>query len=409
MTADCQSDPVTVDYLDTVPAKAHKTKTVEGRLCETLRKLAATEGNLHLFATLKRLGLSTNDVSSFVEKQLIHKKVVSHSDPKLRRVAMHSKLVDASAYAKRLRQEKNTWKQRIFKKYQGNKSKGKRVVDELLQKYKHQKLLEYEDADRKIKFYMDKSELNKSMKEIPKETSRFLNGVNIFSADQELVAEDPLGPFICHKSIKLTQDELNILSRGPKFMIRCDLSEEEHKIDVEKMIVKQKFDNCFNQCEDDSSVALNTSASVQNQNKPSAEKVFGVRSNRVKGENCNMDKLDNFDVKWEENCGSMPYDHRSKILDLGNMRATNYKYNKNICLPPNESPQVESAHESRRTELMRVFERVAKDPKFKDPGNESNLSPSELRGLRSLKKRIREGSIVIADTDKSKRLSLIHI
>ena len=108
----------------------------------TLRKLAVTEGNLHLLTTLKKLGLSTNDVSNFVDKQLIHKKVVTQSDSKVRRVAMHSKIVDASAYAKRLRQEKNLWRKRLFKKYQGNKSKGRRVMDELLQKYKHQKVMQ---------------------------------------------------------------------------------------------------------------------------------------------------------------------------------------------------------------------------------------------------------------------------
>ena len=58
-----------IDNLDTVPPQAQKTKTVEGRLLETLRKLAVTEGNLYLFTTLKSLGLSTNDVTHFVSKQ----------------------------------------------------------------------------------------------------------------------------------------------------------------------------------------------------------------------------------------------------------------------------------------------------------------------------------------------------
>ena len=58
-----------IDVIDTVPAMAQTTKTVEGRLMETLKKLAATEGNLYLFNTLKGMGLSTNNVTNFVLKQ----------------------------------------------------------------------------------------------------------------------------------------------------------------------------------------------------------------------------------------------------------------------------------------------------------------------------------------------------
>ena len=80
-----------VDFTDTVPAKGQSTKTVEGRLMVTLRNLAVTEGNLHLFSTLKKLGLSTNDVTHFVAKQTIHKKVVKEIDNKVRMSAMTSK------------------------------------------------------------------------------------------------------------------------------------------------------------------------------------------------------------------------------------------------------------------------------------------------------------------------------
>ena len=55
-----------IDLNDTVPTQAQSTKTVEGRLDETLKKLAVTEGNLYLLNTLNRMGLSTNDITHFV-------------------------------------------------------------------------------------------------------------------------------------------------------------------------------------------------------------------------------------------------------------------------------------------------------------------------------------------------------
>ena len=389
-----------VDNLDSVPVQAPRTKTVEGRLLETLYKLAVTEGNLHLFSTLRKLGLSTNDVTNFVSKQASHKKVKLEIDAKGRAAAMKSKIVDASAHAKRLRQEKNLCRQRVLKKYRGNKSLGRKVLDELLTKYRDRKLHEYDKADKKIQFYREKSVAEKSMKRVPSEASELLLGVNIFSPDQNVKPQPPLGPFICHDSIKFSDNEMKILSRGPKFMIRNDLSEEEFKVDIEKMIVKKKYDNCFNEKEDDcreESSGQSTSHTIQS----AVSEVNSADFSRVKEQN------DKFNLKWEENCGKMTYNIRSKVLDMGNLQATAYKYNKQISLPSNESPELETAHEARRIELLSLFDKVAKDPNYKEPGSESNLSPDELKGLKSLKKRIREGSLVIADTDKSRRFAAL--
>ena len=96
------SSNVDNDCLNNVPMVS-KDETVEGRLWSTLKTLAATEGNIHLFFTLKKKGLATNDVRSFSNKQTIHKRVNKSVDSKVKRTAMQSKLVDAVAYASRLR------------------------------------------------------------------------------------------------------------------------------------------------------------------------------------------------------------------------------------------------------------------------------------------------------------------
>ena len=94
---------------------------------------------------------------------------------------------------------------------------------------------------------------DKSMKEVPEHTKEFLTGVNIFSTNHdEVLPQEPLGPFICSPDIKFNEYELKILSRGPKFMVRQDLSKEEYSVDIEKMIVKKKFNRMFNEFEDDS-------------------------------------------------------------------------------------------------------------------------------------------------------------
>ena len=107
----------------------------------TYKILAATEGNIYLLDTLKKIGLYTNDVSSFVSKQSMHKNVNTCVDTKVKRITitMHSKLVDALAFPKRLRQRKNSEKKLVLKKYKNKKSLGRRILSDMVLRYKQTK------------------------------------------------------------------------------------------------------------------------------------------------------------------------------------------------------------------------------------------------------------------------------
>ena len=96
--------PSMLNCYDTVPnQQAQKIQTVEGQLWMTYKALAETEGRVHLFSTLRNMGLATNDIMSFVEKQSMHKRVNRELDNKVMSSAMKSKLVDACTHMKRLR------------------------------------------------------------------------------------------------------------------------------------------------------------------------------------------------------------------------------------------------------------------------------------------------------------------
>ena len=113
-------------------------KTVECHLRLTYHKLAETEANVFMFTKLKALDLATNDVANFIVKQTIHKKTKSNSKPdlKVQRAAMGSKLVDAIAYCQRLRRERNVWKRKVVKKYVNEKSKGRKLLQNLVDYYR---------------------------------------------------------------------------------------------------------------------------------------------------------------------------------------------------------------------------------------------------------------------------------
>ena len=54
----------------------------------------------------------------------------------------------------------------------------------------------------------------------------------------------------------------------------------------------------------------------------------------------------------------MIYSKKDKVRDLGKLRATNYKFNKYVCLPKPETTYREAIHEIRKAEMMKVFKRT---------------------------------------------------
>ena len=387
-------------FLNTAPLVS-SSKTVEGRLWETMKRLAETEGNLHLFSKLKTLGVGTNDVENFVIKQSGHKRVHASIDAKVRRVAMQSKLADACAYIKRLRQQKNTLKQRLFRKY-SSKMKAKSVMGELVQQFNDLRDKEIEAANGKIAHLKNKSELCRATKVIPEETRYLLDGVSVFSeVESNLEAEEPKGLWICHESLKFDEDELALLSRGPKFMVREELSSTDFNIELEKMIAKQNFE--YNMNKDDCTENQPQSHSRENNaaSALTAELGSGVeRKVNINSSNVKAKAEVDMNMLWEEHSGGMVYNLKSKALDLGNLAATRYKYNKEIFMPKQVKGDIEANHQFRRVEMKHVFDNIAKES---NGGGESNLSKKELVALKKLKKRISDGSLVIAQSDKSKR------
>ena len=180
-----------VEYQNTAPL-VPSTKTVEGNLWRTCKLLAVAEGNIYLLNTLQKLGIATNDISNFIEKQIIHMKVNKFADDKARRTLMRSKLIDACAFARRLRQDKNTIRKRVLRKYSNNKAQGKKIVKDIQTKYRQKKALEFENVDKKIVHLKNKNELKKAQKDAPDSTKEILNGVNFFSEESKSIkSEEP--------------------------------------------------------------------------------------------------------------------------------------------------------------------------------------------------------------------------
>ena len=120
---------------------------------------------------------------------------------------------------------------------------------------------------------------------------------------------------ICSKEIVLSGEEVEFLTKGPEFMLRPELDRMEFGIELEKMVAKQAYRNGEHEKNETPDVELE-------------EKI-----NQISTESRLM------------------YNKRTRCLDMGNLRASDYKFNRFIHLPRPENAETEALHKTRRKEM----------------------------------------------------------
>ena len=96
------------------------------------------------------------------------------------------------------------------------------------------------------------------------------------------------------------------------------------------------------------------------------------------------------------------FDMETARLDFSKRRATDVKNNARVIFPRNAGNlENEAILEMLRLELMGAYRGYINEFCNERGEQKSNLSRNQLEGLKSLKKRMKEGEIVILPTDKS--------
>ena len=103
----------------------------------------------------------------------------------------------------------------------------------------------------------------------------------------------------------------------------------------------------------------------------------------------------------------MMFDDDTMELDCRKQRCTDAKHNTRIILPGPLSPRLERELESRRMEWIAIYDAYVREFCDEEGVQEDNLTESEAKGLKTLKKRVAEGSLVICETDKSGRFAIM--
>ena len=209
---------------------------------------------------------------------------------------------------------------------------------------------------------------------------------DVLKNDCSLEAHDIEGAVIVNmtgEEIKLTDSELKVLKRGPKYCVLKSCSEEAICCSVECCITKHKWDDMANDPDEP----------------PLQEALTGE-------ELAEKARLDNLAEELAAESRSV-YDEESKSVNLNKLRVTDYKKNSRVILPRAQTNSKEANLEVLRREIQESH-KVWMEQHCNCKGEQvMNLCADELDGLKTIRKRISDGEIVVLPTDKSGRFAVM--
>ena len=355
--------------------------SVESDLKQCMVETMEAEQRSKLLQTLWKKGLTTREVGDFVKGQGKTKRMPKAKNMQKSGVNfMKEKVRDSRKEEEKFRKERTKLRESL--EVAVGTSKYRKIISRIKRKVERIKKKIQLKNKRKIKKYQkekDKADLDE-ISSHAEELGEFAN-LRVFN-NKEIIPEEPKPPMVASKDIVLSEDEMAILKRGPKFTLRNVLSKEVYMREVEKGLVKKKIGDIGKE-EVDGKV-------VEDEFENEEDKKVAEYS------------------EWLEAKSTCIYDFENKNINFGRSRATNWKGNKRIKLPKAGSTQLESYLDVRRRDAEKIYDEcmeLLKDGKEKVSHN--NLTASEARGLKSLKKRVSDQELIICQTDKSSKFCVL--
>ena len=204
---------------------------------------------------------------------------------------------------------------------------------------------------------------------------------NITWRDKDLQHVPKIDPLDCFTTVgniqpPLTNDQVEALALGPNFCLTPDLPNEPMEVSLGENKVKRIWNDMSEKYvfEDDDS---------DNDNEEETPEELDARMRRV-------------------------YDFDKNEINMGNLRVTDTKFNRRTILPENRNKRIEAQENIRKENTMRTFQNYKLDKcDAKGKVLNKNITKNAERGLKSLKKRVTEGTIYISRTDKSGKIAVI--
>ena len=355
---------------------------VKGDLKKVWIKCMEAEERERLHNALIKEGIGTNDVENYERKR--SDKFMGKGKGKRNEVKIvqeiGDRLKDCEEDSKKWRKRRGILRSKL-EKMLGSKSKEyKMFINKVKETIKFLKTKQQKKREEKVRRV--KSNIKKSTFKLQHNLSRY-SSAKIFTSDSELPPEELRGPVLVgDEEITLSFGEKAVLTRGPKFTVRRILSLENFLNELTKCHVKERWE------------------ATQREEEGGPEEVM-VEMNEEERR-----RIEEISKKEEAKCRQI-YDQEEGRVDFGNLKVTDTKGNTRVFLPKPKSVEFEMELQMKRIEWTKVFNDYVSELCDEQGVQESNLSKEEEEGLKSLKKRVADGDIVVCQTDKSGRFAIM--
>ena len=363
------------------------------------KKLTKNEAQGHLLEGLLTHGVGLREVEEDIRREAKQLKGGGRYKGRneIIRVKMREKIKDNHLVAVKLRRKRNLAKGKLETSVGAKSKVCRRIIREVKAYSTELRFKLSEENEEKINFLVQKyGEVKDDLSELTSEEASKYASCAIFMKKCELVAKALKGPVVvCEdgEEMNLTKEETEVHSLGPKFCILNDLKEEEFENNLEQALIKYKWEVMGEEIkkkktcgEDPADVAIDAILDENEKNEVEEQlRILEAKSRMV---------YDSGDGGWS----------------YARKRVTDFKGNTRVIFPRKcGDKDMEGKLEMMRLEVLAAYKGYVMG-NFGDRGDQkSNLTASQLRGLKSLKKKMKDGSVVILPTDKSGRFAVMSV
>ena len=354
----------------------------------------------------KRIGLK--DVEEFVRREAkTHKgggteenfnsKITKHKEERgLVENIMRRKLLGNSKYCIKLRRDRNLAEKTLINILGGKNRVYHGIMKDVKKNgEKLKNVLKMKNA-KKVKWLSEKYEVKIELLEDLTEYERMKYGsAEILDMKKSMKGDELREPeIVCGvgEELTLSQEEKLVLALGPKFCVRKTLDEEEFSGQLEECIAKIKWEFMVKEMKE-----KKEKEDISNAN------IMAILDDEEKRE------VEEYEEELEAKMRTV-FHREDMSWDYGRKRTTDLKGNTMVVLPGRRKIFQEEANlEMLRTELKGFFKEYMKKHCDNKGNQESNLTKGELRGLKNLKKMVKNEELVVLPTDKSGRFSVMSV
>ena len=349
---------------------------------ELWQNLATTEMRLHLMSELLNLKVGLADIEEFnlglkgTLKNKISTKYCEMQEHKIVKAAMKTKMHDEQITKRKLMKSRNQARTTLADALGRNSKRYRTTIRKLRDAAlarKNEMRDKYKDKVRDLKFkYREDTE--ERLDKIPDEMQDYHN-LSIFDREKFERIQIQSYEVTCVGEIHLSNEEKSVLRMHPKFCVMETLKEGAMNFEIELANAKLRIQL----------------------HKENDEKLDDT-------EEIELTQEEKDTIEEEEAKSRQTFDPLTKTFDDRRRRVTDLAECNRVTLPKPLPTHQETMIEMRREIHAQIFKKYKQEKCTKDGEQESNLTPEQQAGLKSLKKKIKDGDIIVLKTDKSGKL-----